>query len=81
MLRQNSMSTSLGSVPISMQGDLVRPNLSTEAHRTKFTKLVGDLRGDGVSFIQQLIGDVSVNDLVRAGHHIDAHSVKVCFHL
>jgi hypothetical protein len=77
MLRQNSQSTSLTPVSIPMRMDLVRPNPSTEVHRDGFTKLVGDLRGDGVSFIRQLIGDVTVNDLANTGHRINAQSVKV----
>jgi hypothetical protein len=80
MLRQNSQSTSLTPMAISTRTDLVRSNPSTEAHRDGFTKLVGDLRGDGVSFIRQMIGDVTVSDLAKAGHQIGSQSVKVwCF--
>jgi hypothetical protein len=41
---------------------------------SNFEGLVADLRGDGVSFIKMVTGDITFNEVKRTGHRIGVHT-------
>lgn len=65
--RQNSLSESvqyMSTLPL------------LDAQERSFAGLVDDLRGDGASHITMMLGDVSLDDVIRLGHRPDAFSVR-----
>jgi hypothetical protein len=47
--------------------------------QTSFTKVVDDLRGDGSNHVKLLVGDVQLEEVLKLGHRMTFHSMKVWF--
>lgn len=45
--------------------------------QTNFTKVVDDLRGDGSNHVKLLVGDVQLEEVLKLGHRMTFHSMKV----
>lgn len=51
------------------------PTLADSQH--SFTRVVDDLRGDGSNHVKLLVGDVQLEEVLKLGHRMTFHSMKV----
>ena len=63
---------------------LARTYPSLVETQTNFSKVVDDLRGDGSNHVKLLVGDVQLEEVLKLGHRMTFHSMKVtisCIHV
>ena len=67
-LEQKSVQTGIGTAVTDALSGIYPQSLKSE--QSNFENLVADLRGDGVSFIRQITGDITFHEVKRTGHRI-----------
>ncbi len=67
-LQQKSVQTGVGSHISDALSGIYPKSLKSE--QSNFENLVADLRGDGVSFIRMVTGDITFHEVKRTGHRI-----------